>query len=140
MFHLTEPMDIDKLAYLVSFSVPVWLMVVSCTTRKVIEGVPFNRKHFYLGLDLTIYFLTACLINVADLARSHTLIATSYIWTLCLTILAVVILWVQVAFHQEWEKDAKSPTGQIIVLCVASNGVGLTLLFGFVRMKLSGLL
>jgi hypothetical protein len=105
-------MDIEKLAYWMSFSVPILLMAVSCTTRKVIESVPFSRKHFYLGLDLTTYFLAACLINVADLAKSQTMEAKSYIWTMFLIILAIVILWVQVAFHQEWEKTLRVLRGK----------------------------
>src|ERR1700722_6816083 len=47
-------------------------MVVSSSTRKLIEGTPWSRRHFYLGLDLTIYFLAACMINVCDLAKDHT--------------------------------------------------------------------
>jgi hypothetical protein len=32
-----------------------------------------------LGLDLTIYFLAACMTNVCDLAKHHTRLASSYI-------------------------------------------------------------
>lgn len=133
-------MDIDKYAYWVSFAIPLVLIAVSCSSRKLIESKPWNRKHFYLGLDLTIYFLAACLVNVADLAKSPVATPQKYIVTLCLTLLATVLLWVLTAIHQEWEKDQKTPTGQIYVLCIASNLVGVVMLYGFVRFKLGGLL
>jgi hypothetical protein len=133
-------MEIEKLAYWASFAIPLVLILVSSTTRKLIEGIPWHRRHFYLGIDLTIYFLAACLVNVADLAKDRSNQGTAYIWTSCMIALAIVILFVQAAFHQEWEKDEKSPTGQVFVLCLASNGVGLVLLYAFVRMKLSALL
>jgi non-ribosomal peptide synthetase component F len=47
-------------------------MVVSSSTRKLIEGTPWSRRHFYLGLDLTIYFLATCMTNLCDLAKDHT--------------------------------------------------------------------
>jgi len=141
MFHLTEPMDIAKLAYVFSFLVPLLLIIVSCASRKVIEAEPWSRRHFYIGLDLTIYFLTACLTNVADLAKEGAKDdPPKFVWTMLMITVASMMLWVQAAFHQEWEKDTKSPRGQVFVLCGASNGVGLILLFGFIRMKLDGLL
>jgi hypothetical protein len=133
-------MNIDKYAYWVSFAIPLVLIVVSCSSRKLIESKPWHRKHFYLGLDLTIYFLAACLVNIADLAKSPVATPQKYITTLCLTIIATVLLWVLAAIHQEWEKDEKTATGQIYVLCVASNVVGVVMLYGFVRFKLGGLL
>jgi hypothetical protein len=133
-------MDIEKYAYWVSFAVPLILTVVSCSSRKLIESKPWNRKYFYLGLDLTIYFLAACLVNIADLAKSPFGTPQKYITTLCLTVLAIVILWVLAAIHQEWEKDEKTGAAQIYVLCFASNAVGVVMLYGFVRLKLGGLL
>ena len=133
-------MRIEELAYWASFAIPLVLILVSSTTRKLIEGIPWHRRHFYLGIDLTIYFLAACLVNVADLAKGSNHRGENYVWTSCMIALAIVILFVQAAFHQEWEKDEKSPRGQVLVLCLASNGVGLVLLYAFVRMKLSALL
>jgi len=79
-------------------------------------------------------------VNVADLAKSPEATPAKYIATLCLTVIATVILWVQAAVHQEWEKDEKTPKGQIWALCIASNFVGIVMLYGFVRFKLGGLL
>ena len=133
-------MDIEKFAYWFTFAIPLLLMVLGCTTQKLIEGKPWSRKHFYAGLDLTIYFLAACLINIADLAKEPPHNPVRYIWTSYLIAAAVVILFFQTAVHQEWERENKSRIGQIAVLCVASNAWGLFLLYVFVRMKLEGLL
>ena len=78
------------------------------------------------------------MINIADLAKSHTNDPKSYVWTSCLITLAVVMLFIQAAVHQEWEDENRGRTGQILMLCLASNGVGLVLLYSFVRMKVSG--
>jgi uncharacterized membrane protein len=135
-----SPMDIEKFAYWFTFAIPLLLMALGCTTQKLIEGKPWSRKHFYAGLDLTIYFLAACLINVADLAKEPPHDPSRYIWTSGLIAIAVVVLFLQTAVHQAWERDNKRRIGQIVVLCIASNGAGLFLLYCFVRMKLEGYL
>lgn len=94
------------------FAIPILLMVVSSSSRKLIEGTPWSRRHFYLGLDLTIYFLAACMINVCDLAKDHTRLASSSIWTLCVISLGIVILLVQAAFH--WSARSLVPVGLLV--------------------------
>lgn len=133
-------MDLQKFAYVVAFAMPVALLGVGAAADKLIEGKPWAPRHFFVGLDLTIYFLTACLANVVDLAKDKSSDPKGYLWTVLLITLAVVILFLQTAVHQEWEREGKSGPGQFIWLCIASNGIGLTLLFAFVRMKLDGLL
>jgi hypothetical protein len=133
-------MDLQKFEYLLSFAVPVILMGVGIATDKLIEGKPWARHHFFVGLDLTIYFLAACIVNIVDLTRDTNPAAKGYLWTAGMTAIAVLILFIQTAVHQEWEGVDKSQRGQIFWLCGASNGIGIVLLYAFVRMKLDGLL
>ena len=132
-------MDLQKLAEVVAYTMPIALLGVGAAADKLIEKKPWAPHHFFLGLDLTIYFVTVCLGNLIDLAKDNSLIdPKQYIWTGVLIALAIVVLFVQTAVHQEWEDEGRGKRGQFWWLCVASNLVGLILLYGFVRMKLSG--
>ena len=133
-------MELHEFAEVVAFAMPVALLGVGAAAEKLIEGKPWAPRHFFVGLDLTIYFLTACLANIVDLTRDRGSDPKAYLWTVVLITFAIVMLFLQTAVHQEWEDESKSIKGQIVWLCGASNAVGLILLYAFVRMKLDGLL
>jgi hypothetical protein len=136
---VSQAMQIEHLAYWLEFGIPAGLIFLGCITQKLIDKEPFNRTHFFIGLDLTIYFLSACLINVIDLTKAAEGInKDGLLFTAGLTTVAILTLFFQVAVHQEWEDEAKGRWGQIIWLCVLSNGIGILLIYGFVRFKLRG--
>jgi hypothetical protein len=108
-------------------------------TKKIVEAKPFSRTHFFVGLDLTLYFLSACLINVIDLTKPPVGInKDGLLLTVGLAAIAILTLFFQIAVHQEWEPEGRGRFGQIMWLCVFSNGIGITLIYGFVRLKLRG--
>lgn len=130
-------MEKETLAYWMAISIPAALLFLGSFTQKLIDGKPFNRKHFYVGLDLTIYFLATCFVNIADLVRDHEKRANdyAYLYTAAMFTVGMMMLFYQTAVHQEWEKEEKNGRKQFVWLCIASNGIGLGLLFGFVLAK-----
>jgi len=134
-------MESDKIAYWMAIGIPAVLLLLGSFTQKLIEGKPFSRKHFYVGLDLTIYYLATCFVNVADLVRDHQKHRgdDAYLYTAALLVVGMLLLFFQTTLHQEWEKEENNGRrSQFAWLCIASNGIGLSLLFGFVLAKWKG--
>jgi hypothetical protein len=136
-------MSSDSLAYWMAICIPAVLLLLGSFTEKLIDGKPFNRKHFYVGLDLTIYFLATCFVNIADLVRDHhekSRGEQAVLWTAAMFSLGMLMLFYQTTVHQEWEKEEKNGRKQFLWLCIASNGIGLGLLGAFVLAKWEGLI
>jgi hypothetical protein len=132
-------MHTEHMAYWLEFGIPAGLIFIGCATQKLIDAKPFNRTHFFVGLDLTVYLLTACLINVIDLTKTPGGInKDGLLWTVGFAAIAVLTLVFQLTVHQDWEPETNGRFGQIMWLCLFSNGIGITLIYGFVRFKLRG--
>ena len=118
--------------------IPAMLLFLGCFTEKLIDGSGWKTRHFFVGLDLTIYFLATCLVNVLDIAQSKAPPPNGYLWTVCLITAAVFCLFYQTTVHQDWEDEKKSGRQRTFMLCGVSNLLGLALLYGFMRLKLVG--
>jgi hypothetical protein len=132
---------IQRYVIFVALLLPLLLAVAGSLGKKLVRGTPFRRSDLFLGLDLTLGALSAGLVNLLDLAKdaatvpnlTATLFFTAgYIATTFFFFLIILTL------HQAWEKRENEPLKQILCLGVASNGIGLSLLLGFVWLKLSG--
>ena len=119
--------------------IPALLLFLGCFTEKLIDGPGGWRiNHFFVGLDLTIYFLATCLVNVLDIAQSKSPPPNGYLWTVCLITAALFCLFYQTTVHQDWEDEKKKSGRRTFMLCGVSNVLGLVLLYGFMRLKLDG--
>lgn len=114
------------------------LLFLGCFTEKLIDRTGWQPKHFFVGLDLTIYFLATCLVNILDIASAKEQPPNGYLWTVVLITVALLCLFYQTTVHQDWENDEKKGKKQIFMLCVVSNLIGLGLLYGFMALKVRG--
>lgn len=130
-----RPGTVEQVA---AFVIPVALLLLGCFTSKLIDHTDWKTKHFFVGLDLTIYFLATCLVNILDISREKEQPANGYLWTVILIAAALLCLFFQTAVHQDWETDEKKGRKQTIMLVVVSNLIGLLLLYAFIRLKLNG--
>jgi hypothetical protein len=130
----------ETIATLCSLSIPLVLLGLGALIQKIVEGQPFRRRHFFLGLDLSIYFLTACMVNFLDLARKQPPDAMSIIRNVLLLLAGIVMLIIQIAIHQTWMRDTTNGKMQVFMLCYFANGIVLLLLYGFVILKAGGLI
>jgi hypothetical protein len=123
------------------YLIPAVLLLLGCITEKLIEGKPgWRPKHFFVGLDLTIYLLATCLVNILDIARSKTPPPNGYLWTVCLIAMAILFLFYQTTVHQDWEDENRRGKMRTFMLCGVSNGIGFVLLCGFMKLKVIGAL
>ena len=137
----SQPPFIQRYVIFVALLLPLLLAIAGSLGKKLVRGTSFKRSDFFLGLDLALGALSAGLVNLLDLAKdagaipnlgaslffkSGYIAATFFLFLIILTL------------HQAWEKRENEPLKQILCLGVASNGIGLLLLVGFVYLKLSG--
>ena len=133
-------MTFEELAYWAAFFIPVILLVMTGFIRKLIDGTGFKRDHWYLGIDLTVYFLASTLVNFLDIAKGHPPNERSMVWTAVLVAAAVVMLFVQAGLHQSWVPKAQKSVLQMVILCGFANFLGILLLYAFVQLKTKGLI
>jgi hypothetical protein len=133
-----SPTDSQTIQEVAAYLIPVALLFLGCFTEKLIDRDGWRPKHFFVGLDLTIYFLATCLVNVLDIARDRNPPPNGYVWTVCLIVIALLCLFYQMTVHQDWEKDEMKGKKQTFMLCGVSNVIGLGLLYGFMRLKMHG--
>lgn len=122
------------------FAIPLILLGISVLIQKVVDSKPFSREHFYLGIDLTVYFLASTLINFLDIAHSQPQNGISIDWNVILLLAAIVVLFIQIGVHQSWADKSKECKTQIVMMCIWSNFLGILLLYGFVKLKVRGLI
>jgi len=129
-------MTTESLAYWTTFSIPGLFILLRIIVQRLIDGPPWRRKHFYVGVDLSIFSLAASTVNVIVLLQAQSNgFADRAIRSLIAAIVVVFVLVYQITVHQEWEKDEKHTTGKTWMLCVLSNLIGLTLVGTFVFLK-----
>lgn len=133
-------MTTEGLVYWAAFFIPLILLVMTGFIRKLVDGTDFKREHWYLGIDLTVYFLASTLINFLDIAKVRQPDERSIAWTAVLVAGAVVMLIVQAGIHQSWVPKIQRSKMQFFMLCIFGNGLGILLLYAFVRLKTRGLL
>ena len=132
---LTIP-DVDATA--AAYLIPAVLLLLGSLTEKLIDGKKWQAKHFFVGLDLTIYFLATCLVNILDLTKDKNALKNGAIWTVVLISVAILCLFYQTTVHQDWEDEKNRGRTQTFMLCGVSKLIGLGLLYGFMRLKLMG--
>jgi hypothetical protein len=133
-------MSIQTIAYWGAFVIPVILLAVGAIIQKVVDAKPFERDHFYMGMDLTIYFLAATMVNFLDIAKEDHGHSAPIVWTVILMLSALVMLFVQIGMHQAWQGEQHKCKMQVFILCGIANSLGILLLYGFVRLKTRGLI
>jgi hypothetical protein len=133
-------MSIETIAYWGAFVIPLILLAIGAIIQKVVDAKPFERDHFYMGMDLTIYFLAATMVNFLDIAKEDHGRTTPIIWTVVLLLAALVMIFVQMGMHQAWQGEKHKCKMQIVILCGIANLLGILLLYGFVRLKMRGLI
>ncbi len=133
-------MTIEGLAYWGAFFIPLILLVMTGFIRKLVDGTDFRRDHWYLGIDLTVYFLASTLINFIDIARAGHQDQKALVWNTVLVAGAIVMLVVQAGLHQTWVPRANKSLLQVMILCFFANALGILLLYTFVQLKTRGLI
>lgn len=125
--------------YLVAVGIPLLLMMCSALAKKLVRGTGWKKTDFFLGVELSLAALGSAMVYFYDLQKLHGTEASKAVNVAekigsTATFLAVcffVLLWI-LSNHQDWEPRSSDPRGQILMLGVVSNLVGVALFAGFV--------
>ena len=130
-------MNIQEAAYWGSFAIPLVLLGLGVLVRSIVEQGKFQRNHFYVGLDLTIYFMAVVMIEFLTIADARIVSRSEIILGTFLLLAGIMMLVVQIEMHVFWRpRDGKM---QLAFLGIFSNILGILLLYGFVQLKARGL-
>jgi len=134
-------MTIEQLLYWAAYVIPFALIVITATAEKIVEKKAWHWKHFYRGLDLMVTVLGASLVNLLDVSKmadaDKRMMAA--IWTVAFVVASFSLVFVITSLHQDWGAEDRFGRGQVLLLGFASNGVGIALAWGFVQLKVKGL-
>ncbi|HEY1935526.1 MAG TPA: hypothetical protein VGG99_26250 [Acetobacteraceae bacterium] len=112
-------------------------MLIACGAfaKKLVRGSSWQRSDFFLGVELALSAMGSAFVYGFDLAKlppaepgfDAKIAATASFLSLCFFLLLYVM-----AIHQDWERRAQNPSGQILRLGVIANLIGAGLLTAFV--------
>jgi hypothetical protein len=128
--------------YGAAFGIPFLLIMLSAFAEKLCKGQGWKWKYFYLGVDLTLAAMSSALVNLADaeLPGNRALPAGASAKSAIFLAGTLFLLFILMGFQQD-HGHAEKPSGrQIFMLVFASNFVASGVFFGFILMKLKGLL
>ena len=128
--------------YTVAFGIPVLLILLSAFAEKIVKGQGWKWKYFYLGVDLTLAAMSAALVNLADAELPGNRALPTGASTKSSMFLAgsLFLLFILMNFQQDHGHVERPTTWQIFTLVFASNLMATGVFFGFILMKLKGLL
>lgn len=123
--------------YIVAIFVPLLLFFCGAFAKKLVRGTTWERRDFFLGVELTLAAMSSGLIYFFELVKftpngivgspnPEKVAETAIFVALCFFLL----FWV-LSTHQDWEKVPPSTKGQFSRLVVFSNFVGAGLLCAF---------
>jgi hypothetical protein len=125
--------------YLVAVGIPLLLMLCGALAKKLVRGGGWKLTDFFLGVELSLASLGSAMVYFYDLQKlpmpgqpavaglgdkigaTATFLAISFF----------LLLWV-LSTHQDWETRTTNKKGQVLMLGLLSNGVGIALFAGFV--------
>jgi predicted permease len=135
-------MKIEDFLYWAAYAIPFILILVGASAEKLVDKSRWHWRHFYCGIDLMLAVLGAALVNVLDVAKvtNGDKRTMELLWTVVFLAASVVLLFAIAGLHQDWQEEEKFGAAQVILLGVASNGIGVALAYTFVNLKVKGLL
>jgi hypothetical protein len=120
--------------YVVAVGIPLLLLLCGALAKKLVRGGGWRANDFFLGVELSLASLGSAMVYFYDLQKLPPALNIGDKIGATATFLAIsffLLLWV-LSTHQDWEARTTNRRGQIFMLGVLSNGVGVTLFAGFV--------
>lgn len=128
--------------YAIAFVIPVLLIFLSAFVEKIVKKEGWKCKYFYLGVDLTLAAMSAALVNLADaeLPGNKALPAGAGHRSSLFLAGSLFLLFILMNFQQDYGLTEPPTRRQKLIMIVASNLLATGVFFGFILMKLRGLL
>lgn len=127
---------VENLRLIQGLIVPSAAIVLGVLAKKVARKQHWNRAQFYLGAELTLAAFVVSLLSLVDKLRvEHVDPVTlreyqnSVLLNVGFVVFAVIILFLVVSLHQEWESNTqKHPKTSFFWLVCVCNMLGFSLL------------
>ena len=125
--------------YLVAVGIPLLLMLCGALAKKLVRGGGWKKSDFFLGVELSLASLGSAMVYFYDLQKLP--IPTQQLVpsvgdkigaTATFLAISFFLLLLVLSTHQDWESRTANPKGQILMLGVVSNGIGIALFAFFV--------
>jgi hypothetical protein len=122
--------------YLIALIVPLALLFCGAFAKKLVRGTGWERKDFYLGVELTLAAMSSGMLYFFELVQpgpsgtSNTPSPEKITVTALFVIVCFFLLLLVLSMHQDWEKSTDIKR-QIGTLGVFSNGLGVGLVCSF---------
>lgn len=125
--------------YLVAVGIPLLLMLCGALAKKLVRGAGWKKNDFFLGVELSLASLGSAMVYFYDLQKlpvaNQPLVANvgdKIGATATFLAISFFLLLLVLSTHQDWESRTTNPKGQVLMLGVLSNGVGIALFAVFV--------
>jgi hypothetical protein len=128
--------------YGAAFGIPFSLILLSACAEKLCRGPGWKWKYFYLGVDLTLAAMSSALVNLADAAipGNKGLPQGATAKSAMFIAVNLFLLFIVMGFQQDHGHAENPSRKQIFILVFVSNLLASGVFFGFILMKLKGLL
>lgn len=117
--------------YFIALGIPLILILLGAIAKKIVRGSQWIKSDFFLGVELSLSAVASSLIYIFEISNSRggddKAIALGVFSVTCLLLFFVVM-----AVHQDWERETQNCRGQLIWLGGFGNLIGIGLLFSFV--------
>jgi hypothetical protein len=124
-------------AVILALAAPLFLILIGTVTKRLLDA-RWSRKHFFLGVELSIAAIATLLDHFLDLLRlivaEETLpkgMAKDATYSGVLLVLSLVALLYALSLHRDWEKEEDRPKAQAFWLIFVANSLGAILLVVF---------
>jgi len=125
------------MAYVIALAVPLILLFCGAFAKKLVRGTAWERKDFFLGVELTLAAMSSGMLYFFELVQpahaaaptppsADKVIATAVFVVVCFFLLLLVL-----STHQDWEKLPANTKGQFGRLAIMSNSIGIVLICSF---------
>lgn len=125
--------------YLVAVGIPFLLILCGAFAKKLVRGTNWKKNDFFLGVELSLASLGSAMVYFYDLQKLpvanpplSTNVGEKIGATATFLAISFFLLLFVLTTHQDWESRNSNPRGQILMLGVLSNGVGIGLFALFV--------
>jgi hypothetical protein len=122
---------------LLAFGVPIIFILVGAIGRKLVRGTDWERRDFYLGVELCLAALSSNILFLIELLRASAMTTATPDYkgevsaALFLVVVFSIYMWL-LSLHQDWESKGDRPTAQMCRLMLLSNALGGGLFAAFV--------
>lgn len=121
--------------YFIAVGIPLVLILIGATAKKLVRGTGWQRQDFFLGMELALAAVSSALMHMYEtaLVMKRSLAASQQDVTVAVSFIAFSLLFLMVimTMHQDQQRRRRSRRSQWLWLGIVANLIGVGLLASF---------